>query len=100
VSVRNPVALIHGATELLVEFLEEPDPRLDAAPEVLRKGVRWAERTISTLLGSARSRPSQRCRVHIGEVLQRTLSANGVLKMVLPKAKQVKPKRIPVKARS
>ena len=73
--LRNPVALIQGATELLVEFLEEPDPRLDAALDILRKGVHRAERIINTLLGFARSRPPQRRRVHIGDVLQRTLSA-------------------------
>jgi PAS domain S-box-containing protein len=76
--LRHPVALIHGTTEMLVESLQDPDRTVEAALEILRKGVHRAERIINTLLGFARPSPPQRCRVHIGQVLQRTLSTIDV----------------------
>jgi signal transduction histidine kinase len=73
--LRNPLALVLGATELLVESLGEPNQTVEKALEILRQGGRRAKRIVNALLSFARSRPPRRRRVHIGNVLQRTLSA-------------------------
>jgi len=72
--VRNPLAGIRGACELLLEGCPPGDPRREIGEEALRQVDRLG-RTVQDLLLFARPRPLERVPTDIHEVLEHALRA-------------------------
>lgn len=76
--LRNPLGAIKNATYFLNMALEQPEPQVRETLEILEREVAASERIISSLLDFARPKPPTRRKVNINEVVQETLSRNGV----------------------
>jgi signal transduction histidine kinase len=76
--LRNPLAAIKNAAYFLNMVLEEPEPEVKETLEILGKEVATSERTISSLLDLARTKPPIRRKVNINEVVQEVLSSAAV----------------------
>ncbi len=72
--LRNPLGAISNATYFLNMVLEEPEPEVKEALEILRKEVVTSDRIISSLLDIGRVKPPTPRRVDLNDVLQGTLS--------------------------
>jgi PAS domain S-box-containing protein len=76
--LRNPLGAIKNAAYFLNMALEQPEPEVRETLEILEREVAASERIISSLLDFARPKPPTRRKVNINEVVQETLSRNGV----------------------
>ena len=72
--LRNPLGAIKNAAYLLNMVLEEQEPDVKDALEILEKEVVTSERIISSLLDFARPKPPVRRKVDVNEVVQESLS--------------------------
>ena len=72
--LRNPLGIIRNAAYFLNEALEEPDPEVRGAVEMLEKEVLTSERIISSLLDFARPKAAAQRKVDVNEVVRETLS--------------------------
>jgi signal transduction histidine kinase len=73
--LRNPLGVIKNTAYFLKMALEKPGPEVKESLEILDKEVANSERIITTLLDFARSRPPQRQKVDINEILREVLSS-------------------------
>jgi len=76
--LRNPLGAIKNAAYFLNMVLEEPDPEVKEALEILEKEVGTSERIISSLLDFARAKPPIRRKVNVNDVLREALSRTTV----------------------
>jgi signal transduction histidine kinase len=76
--LRNPLGAIKNAAYFLNMALEQPEPEVRETLEILKREVATSEHIISSLLDFARPKPPIRRKVNINEVVQETLSRNGV----------------------
>ena len=74
--LRNPLGAIKNAAYFLNMALEEPEAEVKEALEILEKEVVTSERTISSLLDFAGSRPPTRRKVDINDVVRAALSCS------------------------
>lgn len=72
--LRNPLGAIKNAAYLLNMVLEEQEPDVKEALEILEKEVATSERIISSLLDFARPKPPMRRKVDVNEVVRESLS--------------------------
>jgi len=75
--LRNPLGVIRNTAYFLNEALEDPDPDVKEAVEMLEKEVVTSERIISSLLDFARPKAMAQCRVDIGDVVREVLSRSA-----------------------
>ncbi|MGA9350554.1 MAG: substrate-binding domain-containing protein [Anaerolineae bacterium] len=76
--LRNPLGAIKNAIYFLNMVLEEPEPEVKEALEILQKEVAISEKIISSLLDFARVKPPARRKVNINDVVQEALSRTAV----------------------
>ena len=76
--LRNPLGAIKNAAYFLNMVLEEPDPEVKEALEILEEEVGTSERIISSLLDFARPKPPIRRKVDVNHVLREALSRTTV----------------------
>ena len=72
--LRNPLGAISNAAYFLNMVLQDPEPEVKEALEVMEKEVRACDRIISSLLDFARTKASTRHKVDVNDVLQAALS--------------------------
>jgi PAS domain S-box-containing protein len=71
--LRNPLGAIKNAVYFLGMAIEDPDPELKEAIDILSREVRTSERIIGSLLGFARPQPPARRSVDVNEIVQESL---------------------------
>ncbi len=76
--LRNPLGAIKNAAYFLRMALENPEPDVREAIEILHREVDTSENIISSLLGFARPQPPARRRVDVNEILEQALSRTSV----------------------
>jgi PAS domain S-box-containing protein len=76
--LRNPLGVIKNAAYLLNMILEDTEPEVKEALDILGKEVATSDRIISSLLDFARAKPPTRREVDINEVVRETLSRIAV----------------------
>jgi signal transduction histidine kinase len=76
--LRNPLGAIKNAVYFLNMVLEETEPEVKEALEIMQKEVATSEKIISSLLDFARARPPTRRKVNINDVVQEALSRIAV----------------------
>jgi signal transduction histidine kinase len=72
--LRNPLGAIKSAAYFLDIALEDPDPEVKEAVEILGKEVETSERIINSLLDYARSKPPTKRKTDVNPVIQESLS--------------------------
>jgi signal transduction histidine kinase len=80
--LRNPLGVIRNAAYFLNQALEEPDPEVRDAVEMLEKEVVTSERIISSLLDFARPKAAAERKVDVNEVVREVLSRSAVAENV------------------
>jgi signal transduction histidine kinase len=68
------LGVIKNAAYLLKMILEDTEPEVKEALDILEKEVATSDRIISSLLDFARAKPPTRRAVNINEVIRETLS--------------------------
>jgi len=76
--LRNPLGAISNAAYFLNLALEDPDPEIKQALEILNKEVRTSEKIISSLLDVARAKPPMRREIDVNDVVRAALSRTAV----------------------
>jgi len=76
--LRNPLGAIKNAAYYLNMVLEQPDPDIKQALEIVDKEVETSERIISSLLDLARTRPPLQRKLDLNHVVRKALSRAAV----------------------
>jgi DNA-binding LacI/PurR family transcriptional regulator/signal transduction histidine kinase len=76
--LRNPLGAIKNAIYFLNMVLEEPEPEVKEALEILQKEATTSERIISSLLDFARAKAPTRRKVNINAVVKEALSRTAI----------------------
>ena len=76
--LRNPLGAIKNASYFLNMVIEEPEPEMQSALEILAQEVENSEKIISSLLDFARGKPPVRRKQDIDDLVRATLSRVNV----------------------